>query len=1312
MSLNNIKNTTKKESIFSQFTNQYSLSKTLRFELKPMGNTKQMLEDEKVFKKDEIIHKKYEQTKPFIDRLHREFIKESLSNKDIEGLKDYFEKFEAYYKNKKDSKIKKGFQDAEKELRKQLNNHFKTETLFSEKVFVLLKEKYGIEEDSFVKDEAGDFVLNKNEEKISIFDEWKGFFGYFTKFQETRKNLYKDDGTATAIVTRIIDENLYRFCENIKNYESIKSKLDFSEVENNFKIKISDLFKIDFYNSCLLQEGIDKHNKILGGETLENGEKLKGFNEIINKYRQDNKGEKISFFKMLDKQILSDKEKISFIHVIADDLELLTKLKEFHTNAEEKTKILKDLFTDFVNNNDNYDLSKIYLNGIAQNTIFFKWFSVTGKSDFEKNIFEQNKKDGIVTFDKDSNSYKFSEFLPLGYIKNALDNGNYETKEIWKEKYYQTEDQKNAPLKNKENISLWKQFLQIFIYEFNLLFVNKDKQEGYEIYKNQFEKLIAKTEKDFSVSLEDKLTIKNFVDNTLWIYQIAKYFAIEKKRKWLESENPTDSHFYENAKFGFKSKFYFNAYDKIVKERMLLQSYLTKKPFSTDKWKLNFENPTLADGWDRNKESDNSAIILRKENDYYLAIMKKGNNKIFDDRNKSRFLENIENGKYEKMVYKLLPGASKMLPKVFFSNKGLLSYKPSTEILEIRDHASHTKNGKPQKDFIKKDFSLTDCHKIINFFKESIAKHNDWSKFNFVFSATEKYKDTSDFYSEVEAQGFKINFVDMSEQYIKEKNENGELFLFKIHNKDWNLERKGGDKKTGSKNLHTIYFESLFSEENKNNNFPLKLNGEAELFYRPKTDEQKLGNKKDLKGRIVLNRKRYAEDKTFLHLPITLNRTAPDNRYFNQKINEFLVENPDINIIGLDRGEKHLIYYAGIDQKGNFLKDKKDKAVLGSLNIIDGVNYAQKLEERAKGREKAKQDWQEIEGIKDLKKGYISLVVRKLADLIIEHNAIIVFEDLNMRFKQIRGGIEKSVYQQLEKALIDKLNFLVSKGEKDAQKAGHLLKAFQLTAPITAFKDMGKQTGVIFYTQASYTSKTCPQCGFRPNVRWDTSDIKNKINIDKLKINYKENSFEIIYKLSDFIKVQKPAKRKNILYTDFPKKDTFVLSTKDAVRYKWYRRALTEQELNKGERKMNIQTETGVNIEFNISEGLIGLFEKYEIDYKDNIVEQIKIKTNLPLKFYEKLSFYLHLLTNTRSSVSGTEIDYINCPECNFSSKKGFKSCEFNGDANGAYNIARKGIVVLEKLKNYKKENSNLEKMTWGDLFIDVEEWDKFSQKL
>jgi len=67
-----------KNNQLNQFTNLYEMQKTLRFELKPIANTKKMLEEDQVVEKDHLIKRKYEQTKPFFDRLHREFVAEAL----------------------------------------------------------------------------------------------------------------------------------------------------------------------------------------------------------------------------------------------------------------------------------------------------------------------------------------------------------------------------------------------------------------------------------------------------------------------------------------------------------------------------------------------------------------------------------------------------------------------------------------------------------------------------------------------------------------------------------------------------------------------------------------------------------------------------------------------------------------------------------------------------------------------------------------------------------------------------------------------------------------------------------------------------------------------------------------------------------------------------------------------------------------------------------------------------------------------------------------------------------------------------------
>lgn len=1324
-------NNTTDQKVFEKFTNLYSLSKTLRFELKPIGNTQKMLDNADIFKKDKIRKEKYEQTKPFFDELHREFINECLKDKKIENLERYFKKLEKLQKNKKDDQTKKEFKDISKELREEINNYFKEnplfETIFSKEVFEELKKKYGEREDSFLKDESGNFILDDNNQKISIFDEWKNFTGYFDKFQETRKNLYKDDGTSTAVATRIIDQNLKRFCENLQLFNSIKDRINFKEVESNFSVNLDNVFLLNYYNSCMLQNGINKYNEILGGKTKENGEKLKGLNEVINKYRQDSK-EKIDFFKLLDKQILSEKE--DFFKSIEDDEDLLNYLKAFFISAEEKTGYLKKILDSFFNNPKQYDLEKVYLSKEALNTILYKWMSDEGRSDFQQIALEQNKKDKTVSFDKNSDTYKFPNFIPMSMIKNVLD-ANL-TSNLWKDKYFIDEGNKNGCVVKDE--TKFSQFINIFKHEFNSLFENKiietingedkEKRSGYDIFKPDFKKIIDKDSAAFSVSQEEKITIKNFVDSTLWIYQMGKYFALEKKRNWIGDEYKTDSDFYDHTNYGFKSKFYEDAYENIVKTRMLIQSYLTKKPFNTDKWKLNFENPTLADGFDKNKEANNTTVILRKDGKYYLAIMRKGFNKIFEPEN-IECGQDVEKNKIEKMVYKTISDPVKDIPNLMVINEKTVR---KTGRKDKRTGVNHLleelKNKYLPEDInrIRKDnsylktsdsFNKENSQKYLEYYMDRLIEYKT-GEFEFNFKKPKEYNSYSEFLKDVSNQGYKISFEQILEDYVIEKNNDGELFLFQIYNKDFELDKSIAPenyKFTGRKtpNLHTAYFEELFSENNVQNNFTFKLNGQAELFFRPKTSSSELGEKLDKNNRKVINHKRYAKDKIFFHVPITLNRTAGEEKKFNQRTNEFLAENSDINIIGIDRGEKHLIYFAGIDQKGNLLKDKEGKSVIGSLNEIKEVNYHKLLEERAKNREKERQDWQNIEGIKDLKKGYISLVVRELTDLMVEHNAIIVLEDLNMRFKQIRGGIEKSVYQQLEKALIDKLNFLVNKGETDTQKAGNLLRAYQLTAPFTTFKDMGKQTGTMFYTQAGYTSKTCPVCGFRPNINWSKEDVIEKINIS-----YQNDSFIISYRLSDFVNNKNKSKRNNILYQEKEVKDSFKLKAKDAIRYKWFSRNKTNSEMLNGMEIIPEETKSGITLKYDINKCLKNLFEKEGIDYTKDIKSEMNDKVTTK-KFYKDLSFLLYLLSNTRSSISGKDIDIINCPYCGFNSDSNkkdsiFAGCEFNGDANGAYNIARKGIMILEKINQFKKDNGSLEKMSWGDLFIDIEEWDKFTQ--
>src|SRR5690606_5520383 len=86
-------------------------------------------------------------------------------------------------------------------------------------------------------------------------------------------------------------------------------------------------------------------------------------------------------------------------------------------------------------------------------------------------------------------------------------------------------------------------------------------------------------------------------------------------------------------------------------------------------------------------------------------------------------------------------------------------------------------------------------------------------------------------YREVSHQGYKLHFENISEAYINQLVDEGKLYLFKIHNKDFSQHSKG------RANMHTLYWKALFDPENLKD-VVYKLNGQAELFFRKASIEK------------------------------------------------------------------------------------------------------------------------------------------------------------------------------------------------------------------------------------------------------------------------------------------------------------------------------------------------------------------------------------------------------------------------------------------------------------------------------------------
>lgn len=1279
----------------SDFTNLYPLSKTLRFKLVPVGKTEENLKTSRILDGDFKRAEAYARVKNLIDSYHKAFIEDVLSKAELEWGKLY-EQFDLYQKEsdkEKKRKQRKEMEAQQKRMRQAISGLFKKDKRY-EKLFKkeLLTELLP----SIIKDDGSGTITDKKAD----LDTFNRFATYFKGFHENRENLYKDEQKATAISNRVVNENFPRFYANVKVYEYLNSAFPqiIAETEESLNKflngkKLSDIFNKDSFNAVLSQSGIDFYNTIISGIS-EEGQKVQGLNEKINLASQKLPAEDKAKFRkkmvLLYKQILSDKNTASFIPAgFEKNEEVYEAVRQF--NEQEVDKYIDKIEKLFAAYND-YDLNGIVVPAKERTAfsslIFGKWSVLNDgllllEQDNAKKEFSEKQTETMIKRISERD-YSLAE-LQKAYERWAAENGVVADKTV--KKYFSLSDLRNIESGENHTVTI----------------IDKIKEAYTEIdFENQV---------NLQAEPEAATSIKSFLDEVQNLYHYLKIVD-------YHGEEQKDSIFYSEFD-GIIS-----GLSDIVPLYNKVRNFVTKKPGEVKKVKLNFECPTLADGWDLNKESSNDAIILRKGGKYYLGIL--------NPNSKPKIIcDDIIDGEayYDKMIYKLLPGPNKMLPKVFFSVKGRELFCPPDDLLSGYEQGKHKKGENFDKDFMRK---------LIDWFKTAINKHDDWKNFDFNFSPTDTYEDLSGFYKEVELQGYKISFQNISERYIDSLVDSGKLYLFQIYNKDF------AEKSTGRKNLHTLYWENLFSEENLRN-VCLKLNGEAELFFRPRSESVK--EIKHEKGSILVNKttsdgksipediyneiyklkngmitsisavakkwlesgkvvckkashtiikdKHFTKDTYLFHCPITMNFKAGDitGNKFNEKVLDYLRENPDVKIIGLDRGERHLIYLSLINQKGEIELQK-------TLNLVDhvrsdktvSVNYQEKLVQKEGDRDKARKNWQTIGNIKELKEGYLSNVIHEIAKLMIENNAIVVMEDLNFGFKRGRFPVERQVYQKFENMLIEKLNYLVFK-DKSVTEPGGVLNAYQLADKSSNVSDVGKQCGWIFYIPASYTSKIDPVTGFVNmfDTRYVSVEKSREFfgKFENIKYNADKDYFEFVFDYGKFTKKCMGSRMRWAVCSYGKRIETFRNPEKNS---QWDNR------------------------EIDLTEELKKLFDKHGIDIYGDLKVSIS-EMNDKAFFYNEgkkqnepkgLLQLFRLVLQMRNSVPNTDTDYLISPvadKCGifYDSRNCDKSLPENADANGAYNIARKGLWAVMQIK---QSDSNK-----PELAITNEEWLKFAQE-
>lgn len=1242
-----------------EFKRLYPLSKTLRFELKPIGKTLEHIESSGILTQDQHRANSYVEVKKIIDEYHKKFIENTLDNFSLqyenENKNNSLEEFYTYYMIKsKDENQRKLYEGIQNKLRKQIADCFAKEDIFKR-----------IDKKELIKEDLLGFV--KKEEERKLVEEFKDFTTYFTGFHENRKNMYTDEAQSTAIAYRLIHENLPKFIDNIMVFDKVAASPiaeHFAELYSDFEeylnvSELGEMFRLDYYNIVLTQTQIDVYNAVVGGKTLEDGTKIKGLNEYINLYNQQQKDKsaRLPKLKPLYKQILSDRNAISWLpEQFQSDEKVLEAIQKAYQDLDEQVfnrkkegeHSLKELLLSL----SNYDLTKIYIRNDTQMTdisqkAFGHWDVITKAllEQLKKEVQKKSKESEEVYEERLKKIIKSQGSIPIALINQDVQKQNSEEQNTL-QTYFATLGTAETESVKKENL-----FTQI--------------ENAYAEVKD-----LLNTPYSGKNLAQDKVNVEK-IKNLLDAIKALQHFVKPLLGDGTEPE--------KDEKFYGEFAALWEELDKITPLYNMVRNYMTRKPYSTEKIKLNFENSTLMDGWDLNKEQANTTIILRKDGLYYLAIMNKKHNRVFDVKNMP-----ISGECFEKMEYKLLPGANKMLPKVFFSKSRKKEFAPSTQILENYKNDTHKKGA---------TFNLNDCHALIDFFKASINKHEDWCKFDFQFSDTKDYEDLSGFYREVEQQGYKISFRNVSVDYVNSLVEEGKIYLFQIYNKDFSPYSKG------TPNLHTLYWKMLFDEKNLAD-VVYKLNGQAEVFFRkssmvsekpthpttqPIDNKNALNKKKQSTFKYDLVKdKRYTVDKFQFHVPITINFKSTGNDNINILVNEYIQQSDDLHIIGIDRGERHLLYLTVIDLQGRIKEQYSLNEIVNTYNGNEyRTNYHDLLSKREDERMKARQSWQTIENIKELKEGYLSQVIHKISELIVKYNAIVVLEDLNMGFKRGRQKVESSVYQKFEKMLIDKLNYLVDK-KKNPEEDGGVLNAYQLTNKFESFQKVGKQSGFLFYTQAWNTSKIDPVTGFVNlfDTRYETRE-KAKVFFSKfyaIRYNCEKDWFEFAFDYTKFTTKADDTRMHWTLCTYGKRIETFRDET---------------------------QNSNWVSKEIVLTDKFKGFFGKYNIDIQSNLKEAIAQQDSA--EFFKGLLHLLKLTLQMRNSETGTNVDYMQSPVADangnfYNSDTCDDSLPKNADANGAYNIARKGLMIIDKIKR----SEDLKKI---DFKITNKEWLAFAQK-
>ncbi|MBQ8298282.1 MAG: hypothetical protein IJX99_00150 [Clostridia bacterium] len=1365
-----------------EFTNLYPLLKTLRFELIPEESTRKRFQEwleeldnknksavettstniingENLILKDKRIAAAYIALKPVLDKLHEEFIEVSLSSDEALGI-DFSSYWEAYQDKKVTS-------DRENALRAAIGKTFQAGIDYFYKNFVesevKIKEKnknrplFSENILSYIDKKAVQYTSNDlTEEELKMhLNCFKGFYTYLSGYNTNRRNYYETKNEkSTAIATRIIHENLPKFCNNIirfynrkeeylKIVDWLKNKEKVTQIKNAEKGLFETVepicekyFVIGYFNHCLTQKQIEEYNRIIGN-----------YNSIINLYNQVKKQEDSNFKKLdefvtLYKQIGCGRNEYYFPALIAEKTSELTEKqkqsgailsieqllqaakkagdKYFNTKGEKEISVID--FIDFLSSCT--DWRGIYWSKSAITSISNRYFA-----NWHDIIDKLKDKEACATYDKKREvPVQLRDAVELSELFEVLDSESPEY--IFKDSYVEGTIINNHRYQIDIKISTSRNLINLLCEEIKN-HISDFLADSYNIVTLQ-----AYRQKDINDNGEDLIIkqIKNWFDCATDAMRIVRYFAVRANKMKGHTANAEVEKFLD-ALLRNPSTDWFGWYD-------LIRNYLTKKPqddVKDKKLKLNFDNGLFLNGFVESKTDKNDhgtqygGYIFRKkhvacnEYEYYIGVSTK--TKLFRCHLRDN-IENTDKSDFERLEYYQMKSTTPY-PNEYGEKKLAIQNIVKELIISISDtkqkieEANKITNKIPDKDLTPNDLyrkistsqnfqHLLKNERLLNEVNSCIQLIlNNCARFTKMEAINSLQKNS---YSDWEGLTQLINdlkditnsrnfdFFPISQKEFEVHN-GKDLFLFKISNKDLsyceNYSKGYRKKKEKQKeNLHTLFFRALMHEDGFGDTVDI---GKGEIFFREKAFDydnyiwEKGHHAEQLKGKFsypIISKKRFAQDKYLFHLSIFLNyKATTKEKEVEEKLKEAIQKIENMNFVGIDRGEKHLVYSCIIDKDCNILKCQHH-------DNINRTDYVQKLDAIASSNIIAKKNWQQQDGIRNLKEGYISHIVHHLTNCVIKDetgkinpHAYIVLEDLSVEMKQSRRKVEKQIYQKLETALAKKLNFIVDKEAKNGD-IGSVSQALQLTPPLKTYEDIKneKQFGIMLYTRANYTSITDPATGWRQTIY-----LKNGTD--------REIKNQILSKFDDF---------------GYDGTDYYFEYTEEHAGKTW--RLYSGKDGKSLPRfRNNKQKEADYAIWVPEQIDVVNILDQIFVDFNKTKSFKKQIENGIALHkieskketAWQSLRYAIGVIQQIRNTgINSHDDNMLYSPVRNedgihFDTRNAINngplSLIVDADANGAYNIARKGLIMDAHIKYCLQEKIPSNSV---DLFISDKEWD------